>query len=294
MLTDVPGVHVGHWTDVSARTGCTVVLLPEGTVASGEVRGGAPATREFALLDPSSLVGRLDAVVLAGGSAFGLAAGDGVMRWLEERGRGFATPAGPVPIVVGLCLFDLMVGDPAVRPGPGEAYAACAAAAASAPGRGPVGAGAGATVGKWRGPEHRRDAGLGSATARHGPLVVAALLAVNAWGDVDTDGVLADEADVPVDHGFGAGLDSTTIGVVVTNARLDKGQCLLVAQGAHDGLARALVPAHSRLDGDAVVAAATGAVEAPVDLVRLLAVRAVARAVRSSVDPAPPTPAAQA
>lgn len=294
MLTDVPGVHVGHWTDVEARTGCTVVLLPEGTVASGEVRGGAPATREFALLDPSSLVGRLDAVVLAGGSAFGLAAGDGVMRWLEERGRGFATPAGPVPIVVGLGLFDLVIGDPTVRPGADEGYAACVAAASSAPGRGPVGAGAGATVGKWRGPDHRRDAGLGSATARHGSLVVAALLAVNAWGDVDAGGAVTDDAGLPEDHAFGAGFDSTTIGVVVTNARLDKGQCLLVAQGAHDGLARALVPAHSRRDGDAVVAAATGVVEAPVDLVRLLAVRAAARAVRSSIAPAPPAPTARA
>jgi L-aminopeptidase/D-esterase-like protein len=289
VLSDVPGVRVGHWTDAAARTGCTVVLLPEGTVASGEVRGGAPATREFALLDPSSLVSRIDAVVLAGGSAFGLAAGDGVMRWLEERGRGFATPAGPVPIVVGMCLFDLVVGDPAVRPGADQGYAACEAATAPASGRGGIGAGAGATVGKWRGAEHRRDAGLGSATSRHGPLLVAALLAVNAWGDVDAAGAASDDADLPLDHAFGAGFDSTTIGVVVTNARLDKGQCLLVAQGAHDGLARSLVPAHTRRDGDAVVAAATGAIEAPVDLVRLLAVQAVARAVRSSVAP-PPVP----
>ncbi len=295
MLTDVPGVRVGHWTHSLARTGCTVVLLPEGTVASGEVRGGAPASREFALLDPLSLVTRLDAVVLSGGSAFGLAAGDGVMRWLEERGTGLPTPAGPVPIVVGLSLFDLVVGDPAVRPGAAEGYAACDAASDTAAGHGPIGAGAGATVGKWRGIEHRRDAGLGSATVRHGPIVVAAVLAVNAWGDVDTDGVATDEADIPLDHAFaagfaaeadaaagGSGSDNTTIGVVATNARLDKGQCHLVAQGAHDGLARALLPAHTRRDGDAVVAAATGAVEAPVDLVRLLAVQAVARAVRSS------------
>src|SRR5690606_24114506 len=124
VITDVPGVRVGHWTDRRAATGCTVVLLPEGTVASGEVRGGAPATRETALLDPTRTVTRLDAVVMTGGSAFGLASADGVMRFCEERGIGVPTPAGPVPIVVALGLFDLPVGDPSVRPGPEEGYAA--------------------------------------------------------------------------------------------------------------------------------------------------------------------------
>ena len=151
MITDVAGVRVGHWTDIEARTGCTVVLFPEGTLASGEVRGGAPATREFDLLDPHRLVHRLDAVVLSGGSAFGLAAADGVMRWLEERGVGFPTSAGPVPIVVGASLFDLAVGDPSVRPGPAEGYAACDAARADSVDVGPVGAGTGATINKWRG-----------------------------------------------------------------------------------------------------------------------------------------------
>ena len=132
MITEVPGVEVGHWTDPEARTGCTVALFPEGTVASGEVRGGAPASRDFALLDPSRMVERLDAVVLSGGSAFGLASGDGVMRFLEDRGTGFETTAGPVPIVVGLSLFDLAEGDGSVRPGAAEGRAA-AEAASSAP-----------------------------------------------------------------------------------------------------------------------------------------------------------------
>jgi L-aminopeptidase/D-esterase-like protein len=281
---DVPDVLVGHWTDRAARTGCTVVLFPEGTVASGEVRGGAPATREFELLSPGRLVERLDAVVLSGGSAFGLAAGDGVARWCEGQGRGFPTGAGPVPIVVGMSLFDLLVGDGSVRPGPHEGEAAChhAVRCDDALVSGPVGAGTGATVGKWRGRECARPGGIGVATASAGPLVVTAVLAVNAFGDVD-DGVVRDwprpEADRETAEAFG----NTTIGVVITNATLAKDACLVVAQGGHDGLARALVPAHARVDGDALVAAATGTVAAPVDHVRLLATRAVEAAVRAAV-----------
>ena len=279
MLTDVEGVRVGSWTDAEARTGCTVVLLPEGTVASGEVRGGAPATREFTLLEASAMVDRLDAVVLSGGSAFGLAAGDGVARWLERAGRGFPTAAGVVPIVVGMSLFDLAVGDPRVRPGPDEGWAAAEAASTGPVALGPVGAGTGATVGKWRGPEHAWPAGLGGATLRHDDLVVSALFAVNAFGDVG-GGPAASPTFRPLDHAFG----NTTIGVVVTNAHLDKGGCLLVAQGGHDGMARAISPAHTRVDGDAVVAAATGSLpDVDVDRVRLLAVAATEQAIRAAV-----------
>ncbi|OWY62487.1 peptidase S58 DmpA, partial [cyanobacterium TDX16] len=167
MITDVPGIRVGHWTDPIARTGCTVVLLPPGTAASCEVRGGAPATRELALLDPGALVPHVDAVVLSGGSAFGLATGDGVARWLEHQGRGFPTPAGPVPIVVGLSLFDLLEGDAKVRPGPEEGIAACDAAHDGAVELGQVGAGTGATVDKWRhAREQARPGGLVAATER--------------------------------------------------------------------------------------------------------------------------------
>lgn len=274
MITDVDGVLVGHWSDFDARTGCTVLLLPEGSVASGEVRGGAPGTREFDLLSPERLVQRVDAVVLSGGSAFGLAACDGVVRWLAERGRGFPTGGGAVPIVVGMVLYDLMVGDPAVRPDAPAGYAACDAAVATVE-VGAVGAGTGATVAKVRGPAGARPGWLGSASRRDGDLVVGALVAVNAFGDI-RDG----EPVVPR-PGAAAAFENTTIGVVATSARLDKAGCLLVAQGAHDGLARALDPAHATVDGDAFVAAATCAVDAPVDLIRALAALAVEDAIRS-------------
>ncbi len=284
MITDVEGVAVGHWSDHRARTGCTVVLVPEGTVASAEVRGGAPASRELDLLAPDRLVEHVDAVLLTGGSAFGLAAADGVMGWLEERGRGFPTPAGPVPIVPALGLYDLGVGDASVRPDAAAGRAACDAATAGPIELGVVGACCGATVGGWRGPDASTTGGLGSATVRAGDLVVAALVAVNAHGSIDVDGTACDGVE-DVLPAAASPLGNTTIGVVATNARLDKVGCLVVAQGGHDGLARSLVPAHARVDGDALVTVATGAVEAAVDRVRLLAVAAVERAVRSAAPP---------
>ena len=280
MITDVAGVRVGHWTEPVARTGCTVVLLPAGTVASGEVRGGAPGTREWELLAPERLVSRVDAVLLGGGSAFGLAACDGVVRWCEERGMGFPTAAGPVPIVVGAILFDLLAGDPAVRPGPDEGYAACVAATAGPVEVGAVGAGTGATVGKWRGREHATPGGIVTATERLGDVVVSALLAVNAFGSVRPP-----SGGPPIDLAEAAGplaaFEHTTIGVIATNAALDKRGCHLVAQSGHDGLARALEPVHTQVDGDALVAAATGDVPAPLDTVRILAARAVEAAIRT-------------
>lgn len=275
MITDVDGVLVGHWTDHTARTGCTAVLLPEGTVASGEVRGGAPGTREFDLLAPERLVNRIDAVMLCGGSAFGLAACDGAMRWLEERGRGFPTSAGPVPIVVGMVLFDLMVGQASVRPDAAAGYDACDSASGSFA-TGGVGAGCGATLAKTGGAATARAGGIGSASVRQGDLVVAALFAVNAFGDLRGDGVNEVEFGRP-------SFENTTIGVIATNARLTKVESLLVSQGGHDGLARALDPAHATVDGDAVVAAATGAVEASVDVVRALAARVSEEAIRTAV-----------
>jgi L-aminopeptidase/D-esterase-like protein len=281
-LTAIAGVRVGHWTDAEARTGCTVVLLPGGTIASGEVRGGAPGTREWALLAPERAVDRIDAVVLAGGSAFGLAACDGVVRFCEERGLGFPTRAGPVPIVVGAVLFDLGVGDSRVRPGPAEGYAACVTASTAPVAGGAIGAGTGATVSKWRGADGARPGGVGSAIHRHDDVTVAALVAVNAFGDVLPTG-----QEAPVDVGGslleGAPFqESTTIGIVVTNAVLTKSQCLLVAQGGHDGLARAVAPVHTQADGDAFVGAATGEVPASADLVRALATRAVEDAIRAA------------
>jgi L-aminopeptidase/D-esterase-like protein len=267
-------------------TGCTVVLLPEGTVASGEVRGGSPATREFDLLDPHRSVEVVNAVVLTGGSAFGLAAADGVMRHCEERGIGYATSAGVVPIVVAMALFDLGVGDPSVRPGAAEGYRACGDASGRPVQTGAVGAGTGATVGVWPDGRQRRPGGLGGAVERHEGLTVAALLAVNAFGGPFDD--TSPRLSAAAASGFDA---NTTIGVVVTDAALSKLECSNVARSAHDGLARALKPAHSGFDGDALVVAATGAVPAPsaglaaVDIVRELAAAAVEAAIRQVVEP---------
>ena len=306
MLTDIAGVTVGHWTDSVAKTGCTVIVLPPETVASGEVRGGAPASRDFALLDPTKTVQHVDAVVLSGGSAFGLAASDGVMSVLAERGRGFETKSGRVPIVVGLSLFDLGVGDGSVRPGPVEGRAAIEAASDGDVALGLVGAGTGATVAKWHGREASTPAGIGGATLRSGDLVVSALIAVNAYGSIDDGSTLTDPGP-PVlgsdadDAGSGdgdsgdadsgpseaAGLDTggsmtnTTIGVIATNAVVDKIGCQLLAQSGHDGLARSLFPAHTAADGDALVAAATGQIETDLAHLRVLAQLAVAQAVRS-------------
>ncbi len=289
MIWEVPGIRVGHWTDPLARTGCTVALFDRAPVASGEVRGGAPATHEFSLLDPFATVERIDAVVLTGGSAFGLAATDGVVRFCVERGRGFPTTAGPIPIVVGLGLFDLMVGDGSVRPGPEEGHAACTAACTAAGSRetGSVGAGCGATVGTWRGPELAVAGGLVGAVARDGDLVVAVLVAVNAWGDVQGHGRWSDPWPALDGPGVDAGdsYGNTTIGVVATNADLDKVACHHVARGAHDGLARAITPPHARADGDAFVAVATGDVDAATELVRAHAVELVDTAIRSLAHP---------
>jgi L-aminopeptidase/D-esterase-like protein len=283
------GARVGHWT--GAGTGVTVILPPAGTVGSGEVRGGAPATREFALLEPTRLVDRVDAVVLSGGSAFGLAAAEGVMALLREQGEGFPTPAGPVPIVIGMSIFD-----GSVRTGPPDAASGRAAALSALEGAGleagRVGAGTGASTGKWRG---RLDpGGLGWAEQGAGPARVAAVVAVNAWGDVlAPDGVpLFGEVPGPgpgeVRPTAAFGMQNTTVAVVLTDARLSKNDCYLLAQSGHTGFARSIHPAHSRYDGDAVVALATGEAEgegeADLDLIRAVTVDTVAAAVRAAVN----------
>jgi L-aminopeptidase/D-esterase-like protein len=277
VITDVLGVRVGHYTDAAARTGCTVVLPPPGVVASGEIRGGAPAERDFALLAPERSVQHVDAVVLSGGSVWGLSAVGGALRWCEEQGVGLETPAGQVPIVVGLAIYDLLVAERGVRPTPDDAYAACAAATADAQQTGGVGAGAGASVGNWRGPDHARPSGLGSASERSGDLVVGALAVVNAFGDT----LDPHEPRPAVDELHSLPITgNTTLAVVATNARLPKLACHLTAQSAHDGFARALEPAHTTVDGDAAVVFATGELDAPLEVVRTLAARAVESAIR--------------
>jgi L-aminopeptidase/D-esterase-like protein len=298
MLTDVPGVLVGHHTDVEARTGCTVVLFPDGNVASGEVRGGAPGTREFELLDPTRLVSGIDAVVLSGGSAFGLATCEGVVRWCVEHERGFPTQYARIPIVIGAVIYDLGVGSSLVRPAAADGYDASTRASAGPFDTGAVGAGTGATRSKWHG-FAPVPSGIGTATVRSGDVIVSALMVVNSIGDIVEDGPLDPDIVSRVVPAFRerldtyrAALENTTIGVIVTNAVLDKTACHLLAQSGHDGIARAIWPAHLGGDGDAVVAisvpAPTADVEpdvapvvAPVDAVRALAVEATARAIRS-------------
>lgn len=284
MGVGVGGVRIGHWTDPIGATGCTVVVLPEGTTASCEVRGGAPASRELDALAPDKAVAQVDAVVLTGGSAFGLTSADGVMRYLEYRGRGTPTPAGKVPIVPALALFDLGAGDPTARPTADNGYAAADASAGEPVLSGRVGAGTGAYTSQWRGPQSRRSGGIAYAERQLGDVVVGALCAVNAFGDIDhgtTEISLDAVAQLTAPFQFETARTHTTIGVVVTNARLDKVGCRIAAQGAHDGLARALTPPHTRYDGDGFIAAATGEVDADIDLVRLMALATVTEAIRS-------------
>ncbi len=263
------------------------MVLPEGAVGSGEIRGGAPATREFGLLDPQRSVQHIDGVVLSGGSAFGLAAAQGVAEFFEESGRGFPTAHGRVPIVVGMSLYDLGVGDPGCRPGPVEGRLAVESARPGPFSVGQVGAGTGATVGKWAGRERATPGGLGTATMTSGEVLVSALIAVNAVGFID-DGRTEWDLGPPVFGGLGEEdqgaetVENTTIGILVTNAALDKVGCHLLAQSGHDGMARSLLPAHTPADGDALVAVATGTVDADPFHVRLLAQQAVAAAIRSA------------
>jgi L-aminopeptidase/D-esterase-like protein len=301
-ITSIPGLRVGHWTDRRAATGCTVVLCEAGAVAAVDVRGGAPGTRETDLLRPGNLVERVHAVLLSGGSAFGLDAAAGVMRYLEERGVGFPTPAGPVPIVVGAVLYDLSVGRSDVRPDAAAGYAACQAAKGSRISQGSMGAGTGATVGKALGMGRAVKGGIGSASeGAADDVIVGALVAVNCFGEVvdsDSGRILAGPRDEK--GGFVSTLDilrrrppsalsggftNSTIGVVATNARLNREQAYRLAVMAHDGLSRAIRPAHTPVDGDVLFALATGATEAPIDLIALgaLAARAVERAIVQAI-----------
>lgn len=289
-LTDITGLSVGHFTDIRRPTGCTVVLCPEGAVAGVDVRGAAPGTRETDLLDPVNTVDRVHGVLLSGGSAFGLAAAQGVVDWLHERGHGL--PAGPtrVPIVPAAILFDLWMGNPSIYPDGAAGRAACDAAHRGPVAQGSVGAGTGASVGKCFGMAHAMKGGIGSASLRLGGITVAALIAVNAVGDVrdprsgrliagaravhphspsgrpvlrNTAWSLLAEAsgastDAPrADRLPGRG-EATTIGVVATDAVLDKAGCTRLARVAHDGLARAIDPVHTAWDGDTLFTLSTG------------------------------------
>ena len=276
-LTAVPGIKVGHFTLTERPTGCTVILTEAGATAGVDVRGSAPATRETDLLSPVDIVQQIHAIVLSGGSAFGLDSATGVMKYLEEKGIGFPFGGAHVPTVPGASLSDLPVGDPKIRPTADCGYQAARAATDAAVIEGSVGAGAGATIGKMGGLNRAMKAGIGSAAIRMPDgLIVAALVAVNAAGDVidpstgkivagmrTEDGKGLADARILLRSGGprrtgGAG-ENTTLGIIATNATLTKTQATRVAQMAHDGFARAINPSHTPNDGDVIFALATGA-----------------------------------
>jgi L-aminopeptidase/D-esterase-like protein len=275
-LTDVRGLRVGHFTETRRPTGCTVILAPDGAVAGVDVRGAAPGTRETELLAPTNAIEKIHALMLGGGSAFGLDAAGGVMRWLEERGIGVQVGPARVPIVPAAILFDLWIGDASIRPDAASGYAACEAASTDPVAEGNVGAGTGASVGKLFGIQRAMRGGLGSASVTVGGITVAALVAVNAIGDVidpstgdpiagarSEDGqrlqgtmrsMLRGELAASLQPG-----SATTLGVVATDAVLTKAQATKMAQMAHDGFARSINPVHTMTDGDTIFALATGA-----------------------------------
>ncbi len=296
-LTAIPGVEVGHWTDPVARTGVTVITFPEPNVAAVEVRGGAPGSREIAILGPGMRVETIQALVFSGGSAFGLASADGVMRRLEADGRGHPTLVGRVPIVPAAVVFDLAVGDATVRPGPEEGASAYDARSSDPVVAGKIGAGTGASVAAWRGPDARRDGGIGSAAVPvagpnggDGPGwegTVAALVVVNAVGDAFTlegeplTGGPHVPAQVPVRPP--AVMEQTTLVAVAVDARLSRAELSRVIIRSHDALGVCFRPAHTRFDGDAVFAVATGGEPADVEAVAEAAFEATGRAIEVAV-----------
>jgi L-aminopeptidase/D-esterase-like protein len=304
-ITDVAGIEVGHFTDARRPTGCTVVIAREGAIAGVDVRGAAPGTRETDLLSPTNLVEQIHAITLAGGSAWGLDAASGTVRWLEGRGIGFDVRVGVLPIVPAAVLFDLLVGDAKIRPDAQAGYQACENASRAAPAEGNVGAGAGAAVGKIFGIERAMKGGIGTASVTVAGVTVGALIACNALGDVidpDTAQVIAGARTAD-----GRGLmdtrrallrgeppkpllagTNTTIGVIATDAVITKAQATKLAQMAHDGLARSINPVHTMSDGDTLFALGTGRAGNSPGMMVLGAMvaevtaRAVVRAVRAA------------
>ena len=291
------GFRVGHWSDAGALTGCTVVLPPPGNVASCDVRGSSPGSRELELLAPNRRLTEIHAVVLTGGSAFGLAAATGVVEWLERRGIGYRTPVATVPIVPAAVIFDLAAGSAGARPGPADGAAACDVASETLVASGRVGVGTGATVGKWAGRDHAAPGGVGIARVEESGLVVSALAVANSVGDVvAADGSViagtthpapAYRPPLPADAELP---QSTVLAVVATDATLAKADARWLAARGSDGITTAIRPAHTRYDGDVVFAIAAGARPTSprdLDVLGYLATRAVAGALRASVGARP-------
>lgn len=297
-ILDVKGIKVGQVEDKEGLTGCTVIICEDGGVCGVDVRGSAPGTRETDLLDPINMVQKVHAIVLSGGSAFGLESTCGVSRYLEEKGIGFDVGVAKVPIVTGAVLFDLGVGDPKCRPNIKMGYKACQIANNTELKQGNYGAGCGATVGKIRGSEFCTKGGIGSYSIKlDNGLVVSAIIAVNAFGDVYENGqVIAgvlndDKTDFlntydlmkkGVNKG-GFNIDNTTIGAVVTNAKLSKAECKKISQMAHNGFAKSIFPIHTPHDGDTIFTLATGEVETDITLLGSIASEVVEKSVINAI-----------
>ena len=291
-----PGFSIGHWTDEAALTGCTVILCPPATVGGCDVRGSSPGSRELALLESEKTMNEVHAVLLTGGSAFGLAAADGVMQYLEEHDIGYKTPWVRVPIVPAAVIFDLNIGSKSVRPTAKSGYDACSDARRDAILEGSVGAGTGATVGKWAGTEFRMKGGVGIAGVTRDTLSVTAVAVVNAVGDVIDEGGsilagargnnkrwLAEQDPLRTFARVPPRLSNTTLVAIMTNARLTKVEVNRLAQRGHDGMARAIKPIHTSYDGDVVFGLACGEVAEAFDLVAEMGAEVTAQAIRRAV-----------
>jgi L-aminopeptidase/D-esterase-like protein len=300
-ITDIPGIQVGHSHDEEALTGCTVVLCEAGAVSGVDQRGGAPGTRETDALRPKHLVEQIHAILLAGGSAFGLDAATGVMRYLENRHLGFNTGVAIVPVVPAAIIFDLAIGKADIRPGAEMGFQACLNASSSPPQEGCAGAGMGATVGKILGMDQAVKSGIGSACLDLGEgLLIGALIVVNSLGDVvdpDTGQILAGAREPGSNRYIGtlnvlkslgsslrfSGKQNTVIGVIATNAQMNKEQTTKLAEMGQDGIARTIRPAHSMMDGDTLFTLATGQIKVDFNIVSAFAAEVVSQAILRAV-----------
>lgn len=298
-ITDVPGIKVGHSQSMVGMTGCTVVICEEGATGGVDVRGSAPGTRETDLLKSNKMVDKIHAVVLSGGSAFGLEASSGVMRFLEENRIGFDVGVTKVPIVTSAVIFDLNIGDHTIRPDFWMGYEAAKNANEKENKQGNIGCGTGATVGKILGPYNAMKSGLGSASIKVGDLIVSAIVAVNSFGDIydyktnkQIAGVydyrnekLLDTVDIMKEMGTTPGfpMQNTTIGVIATNGILNKSECNKVAEMAHNGFARSINPVHTMMDGDTIFTMATNKIKSDINLIGTLAAEVMSMAITNGV-----------
>ncbi|MDH3540675.1 MAG: P1 family peptidase [Acidimicrobiia bacterium] len=290
-ITAIPGIEVGHWTDPNAETGCTVISVPEPNVAAVEVRGAAPGSRETSLLETGMRIEQIQAILLTGGSAFGLSAADGVVSALVSDGRGHDTGVARVPIVPAAVIFDLYPGDSTVRPGPDAGEAAYRARNSSAVESGSIGAGTGATVAKWRGFEHMAPGGIGNGLRTYGDLSVGSLVVTNGVGDVftiDGESLTGGPSEPGPPQLVPPAQTNTTLVVVATNARLSRSELTRLCVRAHDAMATCIRPAHTRFDGDIAFAVSCGEVEADVETAAEGAYGATAAAIEDAIRSAAP------